>query len=140
VKPLERWTDWSVASETIHGIALLELQDHGIEAKEAARRINEVCAGRQVLSDNPQMDSDWLHQLYHDVGVTMEFTVHDSRQLEALAVTLGRLPGNFAQGLLEQVKERFPHPHRAGPDARRECARFLALSLPERMDAILALA
>ncbi len=140
VKPLERWTDWSIASELIHGIQLQELFDQGIDAAEAAREINRICAGKQVLSDNPVSDGDWLKQLFHDTGVRQEFELHDSRQLEAMAAALSKLTPAWAQSLVEQINGRFPHPHRAGPDARREVARFLALVLPEEVETISALA
>jgi hypothetical protein len=91
IRPMEKWTDWSIMSELIHGIGLEELMDHGIEAESAARRINAVCAGRQVLSDNPEMDSGWLDQLFHDVGVARQFSINDSRQLEAMAIALSKM-------------------------------------------------
>lgn len=140
VKPMDQWTDWSRASETIHGISRAELDMHGVEAVETARRLNEIARGKQVLSDNPEADSDWLRQLYHDTGVDQTFAIQDARKLEALAITLGRLTTGYAQSLTEDINRAFPHPHRAGPDARREAARFLALSLPEKMEDILALA
>jgi hypothetical protein len=140
IRPLPKWNDWSAVSEGIHGISLEALHDHGIDPVNAAKRINSVCAGRQVLSDNPQSDGEWMHQLFHDVGIRQEFSLQDSRLLESMAASLAKLTPDWMQSLQEQVKAVFPHPHRAGPDARCEAARFLALALPEQMDAILALA
>ena len=140
IRPMERWSDWSVMSEMIHGISRETLRDRGIDAEQAAREINRVCHGRQVLSDNPQADADWLRQLFHDVGVRQDFVLQDSRQLENMAAVMSKLALGEAQGLQDRVKSAFPHPHRAGPDARREVARFLALAKPEEIEAILALA
>jgi hypothetical protein len=140
IRPLEKWSDWSVASEMIHGISLEEIMDHGIDAAIAARQINQICGGRQVLSDNPEMDGGWLDQLFHDVGIARQFTLNDSRQLEAMAAALSKLTPGWAQSLVEQINGRFPHPHRAGPDCRRGAARFLALALPDQIDEILAMA
>jgi len=140
IRPLEKWSDWSQMSEMIHGISREELNVHGIDATDAARRINEIYSRRQVLSDNPDADADWLKQLYFDVGVQQDFVLRDSRHLEQMAAVMSKITPGQAQGLQEQVKSAFPHPHRAGPDSRREAARFLALALPERIDDILALA
>lgn len=140
IRPMERWNDWSIMSEMIHGISLDTLRDQGIDAAEAARRINAVCAGKQVLSDNPQSDQEWLSQLYHDVGMKQAFTLQDSRQLELMAATLAKLSPGEAQSHTERVNMLFPHPHRAGPDCRREAARFLVLALPHEYEAVLAMA
>lgn len=140
IRPLQKWSDWSVISEMIHGIRLENLMDHGIDAVEAAREINRVCSGRKVLSDNPEMDQSWLSQLFHDVGISQQFTLQDSKQLEAMAAALSKMTPGWAQSMVEQVNARFPHPHRAAPDARREAARFLALALPEEVEAVLAMA
>lgn len=140
IRPLERWTDWSISSELIHGISRDELDGQGIDAADAAQRINAICSGRQVLSDNPMADRDWLKQLFHDVGIRQEFSLQDSRQLETMAATLSKLSPGEAQSYTERVNTVFPHPHRAGPDSRREAARFLTLALPHEYEAILALA
>lgn len=140
IRPMGKWNDWSIGSELIHGISRDELDMHGIDAAEAASRINAVCQGRQVLSDNPEMDGGWLDQLFHDVGISQQFTLNDSRQLEAMAVALSKMHVDEAQSYLERVNLVFPHPHRAGPDARREAARFLVCAMPHMYEEILAMA
>lgn len=140
IRPMPKWDDWSMMSELVHGISREELEMHGIDPADAARRINEIVCGKQMLSDNPASDDAWLRQLYHDTGIEQEFTLNDSRQLEAMAATLSRLSPGEAQRYTEAVNQVFPHPHRAGPDSRREAARFLTLALPHLDQEILALA
>lgn len=139
IRPMKQWGDWSLASESMHGILPQELRDHGIDAADAARRINELSSGKQMLSDNPEMDGTWLKQLFHDTGVKQTFSLHDSRQLEKAAAALSKLTPDRAQSMTEQINQAFPHPHRAAPDARRGAARFLALALPHGIDDILAM-
>jgi len=143
IRPIpEKWTiyEWSPSSEKVHGIGWNHINDFGHEATDVSHWLNAACHGKTVFSDNPEFDAAWLLQLFHDTGVKQQFTLHDAAQLERQAVLASRLAPEEAQSYVERVKARFPHPHRAGPDSRREAAKFLVLAMPHLLQEIEAMA
>jgi hypothetical protein len=63
IRPEEGWTDWSPASELVHGIRRDTLLAEGIPAPQAAARVLELATGRFLVSDAPSFDFAWLRQL-----------------------------------------------------------------------------
>ena len=142
IKPHATWSedDWSVTSERVHGIARRQVIADGVDAVEAATRLNAACAGKEVFSDSPSFDQGWLSRLFRDVGVIQVFTLRDASALEALAVQHAELPSSDLEELRERVARHYPHSHRAAADARRAAARLLAIAMPDAVDAIIAAA
>lgn len=142
IRPHPKWdeNDWSVTSERIHNIPRQLLFADGIDVLDAAHRINAVCAGKEVLTDNPEFDQSWLTELFYAAGVQQAFTLNDANQISALAALLSGLDAGEAQALEERVKQHYPHPHRAAADARRAAAMFLALAVPYEIEQVIAAA
>jgi len=138
IRPLAKWgvEDWSSSSERAHGIPRQRLFDLGAAASDIADWLNAACRGRTVLSDNPTHDSVWLDKLYADIGGKKEFVLFDAVHAAGVAAGLSGLSQPEADSLLERVHQRFPHPHRAGPDARRSVAEFLVLAMPHCLQEI----
>lgn len=139
IRPHARWGDdgWSYASERVHGLTRQRLIDDGIDVVEAAHRLNGITRGRTAISDNPEYDSGWIGRLFFEAEVPCAFHISDAAQLERMAAILARLAPQDAQALQERVKVAFPHPHRAAADARRAAALFLAVALPEEIEAVI---
>lgn len=93
-----------------------------------------------MLSDNPSYDGGWLNQLYFDTGIPQEFELIDGVTEAGIAGALSGLSQPEADSLLARIHRVFPHPHRAGPDARRCAAEFLAMALPHCLQEIEAMA
>lgn len=140
--PHPTWTeeDWSVTSERVHGITRDQITAEGLTVAEVAARLNAVCAGKEVVSDRAQFDQAWLSRLFQAAGVTQAFTVQDSTRLEAMALLRVGLDLDDVAERQEQVRQYYPHPHRAGPDARQAAALFLAAMVPDALEAIVATA
>ena len=138
VRPLSTWgiDDWSPSSERIHGITRRCLLEAGADAYDVADWLNTACRGRTVLSDNPANDSAWLRKLYRDTKIEQEFTLLDAVHAAGVVAGLSGLSQSEAQSLLDRIHRRFPHPHRAGPDARRSAAEFLVLAMPRCLQEI----
>ncbi|HVI90711.1 MAG TPA: hypothetical protein VM659_20605 [Dongiaceae bacterium] len=138
IKPLKAWgsDDWSAASMNIHGISRNQLFELGAEPRDIAGWLNTVCCGKTVLSDNPAHDSIWFRKLYVDTNIEQDFGLRDAVHAAGVAAGLSGLSQSKAQELLERIHRRFPHPHRAGPDARRSAAEFLTLAMPHNLQEI----
>lgn len=138
VRPLEIWDveDWSSSSERIHGISRRRLLEFGLDARDIAEWLNTACRGRTVLADNPTHDSSWLGKLFRETKVLQEFAVLDATHFAGVAAGLSGLSQFEVQGLLDRIHRRYPHPHRAGPDARRSAAEFLVLAMPHCLQEI----
>jgi len=65
IQPQWNWTDWSPASEKIHGISRAELVRDGQPAAEVAHRASDALDGHLLCSDNPAFDQYWLGMLLH---------------------------------------------------------------------------
>jgi len=143
IKPIpNRWTfhEWSPSSEKVHGIGWNLLNEIGHDARDVAAWLNAATSGKIVLSDNPGYDQGWLNQLYFDTGIPMEFELMDAVHAAGVAAGAACLSQPEAQSILARIHSRFPHPHRAGPDARRSAAEFLAMAMPWQLDEIEAMA
>lgn len=131
IRPLPSWglEDWSLQSERIHNISRDLLIRNGTEAVSVARRLNEALAGRLVLTDAPRFDGHWLAVLYRDAGVSPSFGLDHYTGFLHLAALRAGFTGeeDGFDTLLEHVDARYPHLHRAGPDALQMAARWKAI-------------
>ena len=142
IRPHARWTedDWSVTSERVHGITRQQVMAEGVDLTEATARLNAACAGTEVVSDSPSFDQGWLSRLFREAGISQAFTLKDASALEAQASEISGLDASGAEALRERVGAHYPHIHRAAADARRAAALFLAVAMPDAVDAIIAAA
>src|SRR5262249_28881853 len=95
-----------------------------------------ACSGKTVLSDNPSHDERWIDRLYDDAGILRQFDIQDAVHAAGIAAGLSQVSQQEADALLARIYAEFPHPHRAGPDARRSAAAFLAMALPWQLQEI----
>lgn len=61
--PQADWTDWSTASQNLHGISRDQLCREGRPASVVANRVWEVLHNAVICSDNPAFDYHWLSML-----------------------------------------------------------------------------
>src|SRR6266542_2743563 len=61
---IDRWTDWSVEAEKLHGISRALLRTEGKPPSWICRRMNRQLAGTIVYSDDPAYDGTWLAALF----------------------------------------------------------------------------
>lgn len=131
IRPMEHWDerDWSVESERVHNIPRSILMQHGIPAEEAAHRINESLDGFVSLSDAPGFDGGWLLRLFNDTGVTPLFRIAEFADALGRLAILPDFPApERVEGLIEAVRNRYPHTHRAGDDALQMAAMWRCLA------------
>jgi len=131
IRPMDHWDerDWSLESERVHNIPRSLLMRDGIPAVEAAHRINEALDGFVSLSDAPGFDGGWLLRLFNDTGVAPRVRIGE--YADALG-RLARLPdfpaADRLDGLIDTVRLRYPHTHRAGDDALQMAALWRCLA------------
>jgi hypothetical protein len=130
-------TDWSIVSQSIHNITVDDLDNFGIDSKDAVSWIKrDLAPGVVGLSDNAENDAAWLSRLSPDLEALDIYPV-------GLFLRQARLKALERQGYerLSQatmkVQARYPHIHRAGPDSLRMAALFKVLVDDEFVDSIL---
>ncbi|MDX2028994.1 MAG: hypothetical protein SFW62_10245 [Alphaproteobacteria bacterium] len=124
IKPTTEWLHeriWSEASETIHGISQNQLLNDGQDPKIIIPEVVNICSDGIVLSDNVKSDSSWFQTLCDAIELPrMPFQIQSFQ--DAACEIAGRHhsdPTHKIEKAIEQAVEKFPNPHRAGPDARR---------------------
>lgn len=139
IKPQPDWTEWSHASQGVHGIALERLIDEGVPAPRVARRVADVLAARGAIacSDAPAYDGQWLATLLETLERPPTVRLRSVHEIYGLACRplLGLLPRgdgwareraeqrvrNMAQDIVARAEEveavRPRERHRALPDA-----------------------
>ena len=123
VKPPLHWDMqpvWDPDAEKLHGISLEQLHAQGRPPFEVARRMNEVLAGRELISDGPADDERWLRIVFGEAGLHPAFTIRrtDADVLTSqLAAELGWDSASYevAKSEAEHIS---PGTHRAEADAR----------------------
>lgn len=76
IAPAEHWTDWSVASESVHGISRDLLAREGRPASDVATRVLELFrTADAVYSDASGFDQAWLNELLVAAGRRAPFPV-----------------------------------------------------------------
>ena len=120
---IERWTDWSVEAEQLHGISRSTLLTDGKPPSWICRRMNHQLAGIVVYSDDPEYDQMWLATLFAvSVCGGPAFMVHNADDL--LVSIVGPHIGGRVQGLpqMEAMKQaarrQIPGQHRAAWDVQ----------------------
>ena len=70
IKPEVGWDDWSVASQSIHGISRAELARDGQDAQTVANlALRALASAEVVFSDAPAFDQAWLEVLFATAGL-----------------------------------------------------------------------
>lgn len=147
IKPHSTWTFdlWNSAAEQIHGISWEQLQDEGIDPKEAADRIIEAFRGQYLVSDSPFYEAKWFLRLFEAVDVKADFVhrnylgnvmthikdIIDSYRYAVDIEDTGhwKSPEQVLK-VIEDVERLFPHTHRASDDAIRMAASFKIIAYP----------
>jgi hypothetical protein len=133
IRPNPDWTEWSPASERIHGISREQLAAEGEPVGLVARRAAAALAneGHAVLSDAVTYDQTWLDRLLAAGGSGVPIHLFDMwRTLGCRVVntlSAAGVPDRFAPASLHAIlmdaqradKRRGQIPHRALPDAQR---------------------
>lgn len=142
IRPSAHWSEdsWSIVSERVHGISRQATIADGIDVAEGATRLNAACVGKTIVSDRPRFDQAWLSLLFSAAGTEQAFTLQDTVQVEAMAARHSGLDESEVAAIRERVNHGYPHLHRAAADARQAAALFVALAMPDRIEAILAVA
>lgn len=70
---IDKWTDWSVLSEKIHGISRDQIVAHGKSPEWICRRMNDQLVGQCVYTDNPLYDGMWLAELFSVTNLRWKF-------------------------------------------------------------------
>jgi hypothetical protein len=103
---IDRWMDWSVEAEQLHGIPRATLLTDGKPPSWLCRRMNHQFAGTVVYSDGPEYDQMWLATLFAvSVCGGPAFTIHSADDL--LMSLAGPHIGGRVQGLpqMEAMKQ-----------------------------------
>jgi hypothetical protein len=113
IKPHPEWSMWDTGAERLHGIQRAQLQQRGIEIKEAAHILNEALRGQTVYSDAWGNDQTWLALLFEYADFLPAFKLQTLRAL--LNDTQLALWQPTKQAV---IKELALGRHRASNDAR----------------------
>lgn len=114
IQPATEWplSDWSRASEQVHGIALQALLD-APASNSVAAELNAQLAGRTLVSDAPESDGRWLGRLLKATNAPSLGPMLNFHQ-----VNFHHFQGSALDRLYERL-ERLAVPHKAGPDSAR---------------------
>lgn len=126
IRPDPSWPpDWSAESAAVHGIGreALALAEPAVSV---ARRFAGLLAGRTIVSDAPDFDGRWLGRLLELLPGQPPFRIVDFDGLLHVAMS------HEAQRAAYAELVRGPTPHRAGGDAARLAAAWLAGLRAER--------
>jgi hypothetical protein len=130
IRPAVGWNFWSaIAEEFFHGISRDVLLRDGIPAEDAVTQIEAALVGREVYSEDPEQDRRWLEGLFQLTGHTCRIAVRDANALFEAQVARGR---RDLSAIRRSVAARFPHVHRAIPDAQQLAEIWKSLLSNER--------
>lgn len=116
IKPQPDWIDWSLASQSIHGIKRSYLIEHGLSASQVTEEMKMLLRNIPIVySDKPHWESRWLRCLG-----TFDCEVKDIRELLTAS-----LHASFSICLDRQFTIHGLTRHRADHDAY---AMYLAVS------------
>jgi hypothetical protein len=115
IRPAASWTFWSaIAEEFFHQISRKDLLREGITVEEAVAQIEDALVGHEVYSEDPELDGWWLGRLSQATGHTSRIVLRDANALfEAQALQNRR----DLVAVRKTAATKFPHVHRALPDA-----------------------
>lgn len=118
IKPQPDWIDWSLASQSIHGIKRSYLIEHGVDASQVYHEMKSLlCNSPIIYSDNPYWESRWLGCLGK-----FDCEVKDIREL-----LITSLHANFSACFAHQFTKHRLIRHRADHDAYAMCLSILEL-------------
>lgn len=128
---IQEWTDWSIISETVHGISKLQLNREGRSPKWVCDRVSEALDGRTVYSDAPAYDGFWLSRLFEASGYPLP-NIHFEHIDRLLLNTSQDNPqydtdiDDFLLELKSRARRKAPGQHRAAWDVAYliECYRL----------------
>jgi hypothetical protein len=131
IRPRPDWTlsDWSIQSESVHGIPYARLLTDGSPVPIVVTELEQACRGRTVFTDNPVADGRWLLRLFASTGRDPFHLRHIADALDEVAddgdsisdlLGCRSLPDESAAAL----RILFPRPHRADEDAMSMAAEF----------------
>lgn len=118
---IKEWTDWSIISETVHGISKHQLHREGRSPKWVCERVCEALDGRVVYSDAPSYDGFWLSRLFEASGYPLPAIrfEHIDRLLLNSVDQIRAFGGdieNFLSDVKVRARRRAPGQHRAAWD------------------------
>ena len=139
IRPAAGWTDRNPAPRTWHASSRDGLGIDGAPVETVAHRLVEQLSDHDVFESAPPWDGKWLGLLLRSAGLPRRaFRLIDNYVgLEELtrAILAPSLPSSIipraTRRILADASARFagrPLAHRALPDARLECERWLAVS------------
>lgn len=120
---VDRWVDWDLHAQALHGLSREYLMKHGEAPWAVARRVMEVLRYREIYSTAPEFDQFWLDELFRAAGVKNE----EVKLFDFFHLWEGRYPAAIVYPLLHDLDEaawaRVPSEcgkqHRAGADVRQ---------------------
>lgn len=68
IRPEPGWTHWDPEAEAVHGLSRDALFKDGIDVKAAANLLKMAADGAIIVSDAPEFDEAWLHELFSAAG------------------------------------------------------------------------
>lgn len=116
VDPEATWEGWGPVAEKLTGINQVMLLKNGISCDLAAKRFLEATANARLLSDAPEFDFKWLHQIFEAAGFNKTPKLLD---FEIIYADVARRPGhvNMSEAIYKADRSD-PHTHRAEDDAK----------------------
>lgn len=130
IRPAPAWTDWDVASETVHGIDRATLAAMGEPHDVVARRMVAALSGHDLFASAPSWDGKWLSVLLRTAALPRHALrlQNTDEALRETAADLLRpvLPPARLEREVHQLVARLavrpatPPAHRALPDAVAE--------------------
>jgi hypothetical protein len=140
IRPVLEWhiaTCWDQAAERLHGINRAQLYTEGSSPADILRRMNEALGGRELYSDAPAWDGDWLRMIVEAAGVKPSFSVSrtEAHTLIGLVVRQQAWGAEDCFAMMEKISRDVPRTHRAAADARHLAALWLAMKKGPRAGA-----
>lgn len=122
VKPEAGWSDWSPASEGLHGITRNQLLRDGRACREVAELVTNCLGGAEVYSDDTIADQRWLNKLFAAAEMECPIRLIDSSRGDVLAcislIVIGRRQSAQPAETLAVAQP----PHRSGAHRGRASA------------------
>ena len=128
IKPEPCWQYWCDRAETIHGLSLDFIHEHGLPAKDVALEVNDLLShtNGMVYSDAAPWDDGWMQTLFFAVKESANFQILSLQNLMD-EEQLSQFKFHFKR--LAQSGE-YVH-HRAADDAEMiQRAYMLAMQVP----------
>lgn len=133
VRPEPGWTSWSVLAESLHGMGRDAVCRDGEPAAAVAHAMSAAAGDGWVASDAPEADGAWVDRLYAAAGLERPFRIVDvGEALLGLGVPVEAAVARARawDRARAAAARRFPHVHRAGPDALALAAAWRAAADP----------